>query len=198
LVADEVGAGSPQAVEDIVDALYRERDVTCGRPSGRADVAQYTAAASRRLRPSLHAAAVALAAEGGTRFAGLAAGGEEMAIKNVAVVSVPVSDQERAKTFYVDKLGFELQADQSMPPLRWIRVGPKGGATALTLVDWFDSMPAGSLRGLVVTTDDLQGDYERLKAKGVEFDGPPKKQPWATETVLHDPDGNRIVLQQAA
>jgi predicted enzyme related to lactoylglutathione lyase len=121
-----------------------------------------------------------------------------MAIQNVAVVSVPVSDQERAKAFYVNTLGFELQADQSMPPLRWIRVAPKGGTTALTLVTWFDSMPAGSLRGLVLTSNDLQADYEKLAAKGVAFDGPPKQQPWGTEAVFHDPDGNSIVLQQAA
>jgi catechol 2,3-dioxygenase-like lactoylglutathione lyase family enzyme len=121
-----------------------------------------------------------------------------MTVQNVAVVSVPVSDQERAKAFYVDTLGFELLADRSVPPLRWVRVAPKGSATALTLVTWFDSMPAGSLQGLVLTTDDLQGDYERLQAKGVAFDGPPKQQPWATETVFRDPDGNRLVLQQAA
>lgn len=120
-----------------------------------------------------------------------------MAVRNVAVVSVPVADQDRAKAFYVDRLGFELQADQSMPPLRWIRVAPKGSATALTLVTWFDSMPAGSLRGLVLTSDDVQADYERLKAKGVEFEGPPKQQPWGTETTFRDPDGNTFVLQQA-
>jgi catechol 2,3-dioxygenase-like lactoylglutathione lyase family enzyme len=109
-----------------------------------------------------------------------------------------VSDQERAKAFYVDKLGFELRLeDDSVPGLHWVQVAPKGGGPALTLVTWFESMPAGSLRGLVLTSDDLQADYEQLVAKGVEFDGPPQQRPWATETVLHDPDGNSLVLQQA-
>src|SRR6266545_7274527 len=120
-----------------------------------------------------------------------------MAIQDVIVVSVPVSDQERAKAFYLDTLGFELIEDVSAPDLRWIRVAPKGGGTSLTLVTWFESMPPGSLQGLVLRSDDLQADYQALVADGVEFDGPPKQQPWATETVFSDPDGNNIVLQQA-
>jgi catechol 2,3-dioxygenase-like lactoylglutathione lyase family enzyme len=120
-----------------------------------------------------------------------------MPISRIAVVSVPVSNQDRAKAFYVDTLGFELLADQTMGPMRWLQVAPKGSTTALTLVTWFDSMPAGSLKGLVLTSDDLAGDFARLTAKGVAFDGPPQQQPWATETVFHDPDGNSFVLQQA-
>jgi uncharacterized glyoxalase superfamily protein PhnB len=58
-------------------------------------------------------------------------------------------------------------------------------------------MPAGSLRGLVLRMTELQADYDALVAKGVEFKGPPTRQPWGIETVVHDPDGNRTVLQQA-
>jgi catechol 2,3-dioxygenase-like lactoylglutathione lyase family enzyme len=121
-----------------------------------------------------------------------------MSIKNVAVVSVPVSDPERAKAFYVDTLGLELRRDDSsVPGMRWVLVAPKGGVTALTLVTWFDSMPPGSLRGLVITSTDIAADYEVLKNRGVEFAGPPKRQPWGRmETVFRDPDGNSIVLQQ--
>jgi predicted enzyme related to lactoylglutathione lyase len=73
----------------------------------------------------------------------------------------------------------------------------ESGATALTLVTWFDTMPAGSLRGLVLACDDLDAEYQRLHASGVPFDGPPQRQPWATEAVCRDPDGNTLVLQQA-
>ncbi|HZD73294.1 MAG TPA: glyoxalase superfamily protein [Actinomycetota bacterium] len=121
-----------------------------------------------------------------------------VAFQDVVVVSVPVSDQDRAKAFYVDTLGFEVvREDDSVPGFRWVQVAPRGGGTALTLVTWFESMPPGSLQGLVLTSSDLQADYAALVAKGVRFDGPPQRQPWATETVLHDPDGNRLVLQQA-
>jgi catechol 2,3-dioxygenase-like lactoylglutathione lyase family enzyme len=120
-----------------------------------------------------------------------------MAVTDVAVVSVPVTDQERAKSFYVDTLGLEVVRDDSSPGMRWVQVAPAGGGTSLTLVTWFDSMPAGSLRGLVLRTTDVRAEYEALVAKGVAFEGPPTRRPWGTETVLHDPDGNGIVLQQA-
>jgi catechol 2,3-dioxygenase-like lactoylglutathione lyase family enzyme len=122
-----------------------------------------------------------------------------LAIEDVIVVSVPVSDQDRAKAFYVETLGFDLvREDDSIPGLRWIQVAPPGGTTALTLVTWFDSMPAGSLRGLVLRSRDIQADYDALIARGVRVDGPPTPQPYAkAETVFYDPDGNAIVLQQA-
>lgn len=117
----------------------------------------------------------------------------------VAVVSVPVSDQERAKAFYVDTLGWDLvRDDDSVPGLRWVQVRPGASSPALTLVTWFDTMPAGSIRGLVFTVPDVHNVYSQLVARGVEFDGPPQEQPWATETVFRDPDGNEFVLQQAA
>jgi catechol 2,3-dioxygenase-like lactoylglutathione lyase family enzyme len=122
-----------------------------------------------------------------------------MAIKDVAVVSVPVSDPVRAKKFYIDVLGLELvREDDSVPGFHWIQVAPKDGTTALTLVTWFESMPAGSLRGLVLRSPDLRADYQALAAKGVDFEGPPSRTPYSdAETVFRDPDGNSIVLQQA-
>lgn len=122
-----------------------------------------------------------------------------MAIDDVVVVSVPVSDQDRAKAFYIDTLGFELVSeDDSVPGFHWIRVAPTGATTALSLVTWFDSMPAGSLQGLVLLSSDLQADYEELVAKGVAFDGPPTQPHYAPkgEVVCRDPDGNVLVFQQ--
>jgi catechol 2,3-dioxygenase-like lactoylglutathione lyase family enzyme len=116
----------------------------------------------------------------------------------VAAVSVPVSDQERAKAFYVETLGWELiRDDDTVPGMRWVQVRPSAVSPTLTLVTWFDTMPAGSVRGLVFTVPDVHRVYSQLAARGVEFHGPPQERPWATETVFHDPDGNQFVLQQA-
>ncbi len=120
-----------------------------------------------------------------------------MAIEDIVVVSVPVSDQDRAKAFYVDKLGFDLLNDVEAEGIHWVEVAPKSRNVSLTLVTWFESMPPGSLQGLVLSTKDARADYEELKSRGVPFDGPPKEQPWGTtEAVLRDPDGNMLVLQQ--
>lgn len=95
-------------------------------------------------------------------------------IDQVQTASIPVSDQERARDFYVDTLGFELRTESEWGKgTCWIEVAPKGPATSLTLVTWFESMPLGSLQGLVVATEDIQTTHEELAAKGVYFDFPP-------------------------
>jgi catechol 2,3-dioxygenase-like lactoylglutathione lyase family enzyme len=119
-------------------------------------------------------------------------------VQRVTVVSVPVSDQEQAKRFYTEQLGFELLAEATFgDELRWIQVGPAGGQASLTLVTWFDEMPAGSLRGLVIETDDLDGDYAAMSGRGVRFLGPPASQAGGTFATFVDPDGNQLSLRQA-
>ncbi|WP_433522274.1 VOC family protein [Nocardia pseudovaccinii] len=116
----------------------------------------------------------------------------------VSVVSVPVSDQQRAKRFYVEQLGLDVIAEAPFgDELRWIQVGIPGAETSLTLVNWFDEMPAGSLRGLVIDCEDLDTDYRTLVERGVPFIGPPEPQPGGIFAILVDPDGNRISLRQA-
>jgi catechol 2,3-dioxygenase-like lactoylglutathione lyase family enzyme len=122
-----------------------------------------------------------------------------MTIHKVQLLSVPVSDQDRSRDFYVGVLGFALVSDTQLgPDMRWVMVAPPGGQTALTLVTWFPSMPAGSLKGLVLETDDLEGDVARLKADGVAIDGGIEDAPWGRFAQFEDPDGNGIVLQATA
>jgi catechol 2,3-dioxygenase-like lactoylglutathione lyase family enzyme len=118
-------------------------------------------------------------------------------IESVRIVSVPVSDQERARSFYVDALGFELRQDVGWGDgMRWVEVATENSPTSLTLVTWFDSMPPGSLQGLVVTTSDIHRTHEELAARGVPFDFSPREMPGGTQAVFRDPDGNGLVLSQ--
>ncbi|WP_422735826.1 glyoxalase superfamily protein [Micromonospora sp. WMMD729] len=121
-----------------------------------------------------------------------------MSVTHVQLLSVPVADQDRACDFYVDVLGFDLVWDNPMGPDggRWVQVAPPGAATALTLVTWFPTMPPGSLKGLVLETDDLDADVARLRGRGVDFaDGGIQSAPWGRYATFDDPDGNGIVLQ---
>jgi catechol 2,3-dioxygenase-like lactoylglutathione lyase family enzyme len=119
-------------------------------------------------------------------------------ITHVSVLSLPVRDQDRARDFYVDVLGFGLVADVPMgPDMRWVQVAPPGGQTSVTLVTWFPTMPAGSAKGLVLETDDLDGDVAALRARGVDL-AEVQEQPWGRFTTFDDPDGNGIVLQASA
>jgi catechol 2,3-dioxygenase-like lactoylglutathione lyase family enzyme len=118
-----------------------------------------------------------------------------MAISQIQLVSVPVSHQDRARDFYVDALGFVVVSDTQLgPDMRWVMVAPSSGGTALTLVTWFPSMPAGSTKGLVLETDDLDATIARLTEHGVTTT-PVEDAPWATFTQCDDPDGNGLVIQ---
>ncbi|WP_308468609.1 VOC family protein [Rathayibacter soli] len=122
-----------------------------------------------------------------------------MAISKVQLFSIPVTDQDRARDFYVDALGFTLNMDtQLSPEMRWVMVSPPGAATAMTLVNWFPTMPAGSLKGLVLETDDLEGDAQRLADKGVTAAGDIEDAPWGRFIQFDDPDGNGLILQASA
>ena len=119
-----------------------------------------------------------------------------MSITRVQLFSVPVADQDRARDFYVNTLGMELVREMPMGPgQRWVQVRPKGADTSITLVTWFESMPAGSLTGVVLETDDLDAEVARLAALGVDMDAPVRNQAWGSSVVIRDPDGNRLVVQ---
>lgn len=121
-----------------------------------------------------------------------------MALKHLQVMSLPVSDQDRAKAFYVDTLGFSLVSDTEMGSLRWVQVRPGEGQASITLVNWFPSMPAGSTKGTVIETDDLDADISAFSARGVRFDGEVQQAPWGRYVTFDDPDGNGLILQSTA
>jgi catechol 2,3-dioxygenase-like lactoylglutathione lyase family enzyme len=122
-----------------------------------------------------------------------------MAITRIQLFSLPVTDQDRAKAFYVDKLGFELVSDTAMgPDQRWVQVRPPGGETSITLVTWFAAMTPGSAKGTVVESDDLDADVTAIRSRGVDIAGDIQEAPWGRFVTFDDPDGNGIVLQATA
>jgi catechol 2,3-dioxygenase-like lactoylglutathione lyase family enzyme len=121
-----------------------------------------------------------------------------MAITNVQVLSVPVSDQDRAKAFYADVLGFQVLADNPMGPgQRWVQLAPPGAQTSVTLVTWFENMPPGSLSGLVLQSSELEADRASLMAGGAQV-SEIEDQPWGSFFTSSDPDGNGLVIRAAA
>lgn len=119
-----------------------------------------------------------------------------MTATDIQLVSVPVSDQDRAKRFYASALGFETLADnQVSSEVRWLQMRPVGAAVSVSLVTWFPSMPAGSLRGLVIGSGDLDADVDRLMNHGVDLGDGIVTEPWGRFVTFVDPDGNGLVLQ---
>jgi predicted enzyme related to lactoylglutathione lyase len=117
-------------------------------------------------------------------------------IRQIKFVSVPVRDQDRALAFYRDKLGFKVATDQPFDAnQRWIELKIPGAETGVVLFtpkgqeDRVGTFFNGSL-----ACDDVQKTYEELKARGVEFQGEPKKEPWGTFVIFKDSEGNQLVL----
>jgi predicted enzyme related to lactoylglutathione lyase len=119
-----------------------------------------------------------------------------MAIISFEIISVPVSDQERAKRFYRDVLGFELLREDAMgPSQKWIQLAPKGCLTTVALVTWFDTMRPGGLQGVMLNVTDIVRDHEELTGRGLKLTEI-KQEPWGRYSMFTDPDGNGWILRQ--
>ena len=120
-----------------------------------------------------------------------------MAITTFEIISVPVTDPQAAKAFYRDVLGFDLVREQPMGPGQtWIQLSPKGCATTIALVTWFDTMKPGGLQGVMLNTDDIDADHATLTARGLTVSAI-DQQPWGRFFTFKDPDGNGWILRQA-
>lgn len=114
----------------------------------------------------------------------------------IKVVSVPVSDQDKAKSFYVDTLSFTVLKDTPMgPDQRWVMLAPPGGGVAITLVTWFPTMPPGSMKGLVFEVADIDATYAELAGKGLQISAV-ESLPYGQFSTVDDLDGNGLVLQE--
>jgi catechol 2,3-dioxygenase-like lactoylglutathione lyase family enzyme len=128
------------------------------------------------------------------------------------VVVVPTSDVDRAKAFYSEKLGFNVDVDQRFgDKFRVVQLTPPGSACSITLMEGMDpGMKPGSLQGLQITTSDLTGTRAELLDRGVDIsevqtvdqvagkfvplEGPPVA--YNAFIFFQDPDGNGWAIQQ--
>ena len=126
----------------------------------------------------------------------------------IKLTSVYVNDQDKALRFYTEVLGFAKKADFSNGPFRWLTVvspeEPDGTELQLALNNnpaakvyqqtiFEQSQPAG-----MFFSDDVKGDYERIKARGAEFTMPPTDVTASVIAMLNDTCGNLIQLTQLA
>ncbi len=120
-----------------------------------------------------------------------------MSIRRIDILSIPVSDQARAKSFYGEIFGFEIIRDNPIGlDQRWVQMRPIHGETSITLVTWFDAMPPGSLHGLVLDTLDIETTRNELIKRSLDI-SEIQDAPWGRYATFSDPDGNGWVLQQA-
>ncbi|GII59488.1 lyase [Planotetraspora thailandica] len=129
-------------------------------------------------------------------------------VTNISLVTVYCLDQDKARDFYVDVLGFEPRTDVSMGEgFRWVTIGhPSQPELEVTLMipgpplspeaaDFIRrELEKGQMGGLGLTVDDCRKSYEELSAKGVTFLQEPSDRPYGVEAVMRDNTGNWLVL----
>src|SRR5499433_2220351 len=124
----------------------------------------------------------------------------------IKLTSVYVDDQEKALRFYTEVLGFAKKADFSNGPFRWLTVGSTEEADGTQLQLALNNDPAAKAYqqamfqqnqpAAMFYTDDVKGDYARIKARGAEFTMPPTDVTGSTIAILNDTCGNLIQLVQ--
>ena len=128
-------------------------------------------------------------------------------ITNISLVTVYCLDQDKARDFYVDVLGFQVNTDAEMGGFRWVTIAhPSQPELEVTLmvpgpplndeaaVFYRRHLEKGEMGGLGLRVDDCRKTYEELSAKGVTFLQEPADRPYGVEAVMRDNSGNWLVL----
>jgi catechol 2,3-dioxygenase-like lactoylglutathione lyase family enzyme len=112
------------------------------------------------------------------------------------LVSVPVSDVDRAKAFYVDQVGFHADHDHKLSDdLRFVQLTPPGSACSIALGTGLTDAQPGSVKGLQLVVPDVHAARAELVDRGVEV-GEVQDFPWGSFVFFSDPDGNAWAVQQ--
>jgi catechol 2,3-dioxygenase-like lactoylglutathione lyase family enzyme len=112
------------------------------------------------------------------------------------LVAVPVSDVDRAKTFYTDKAGFNADHDYTVSEeVRFVQLTPPGSACSIAIGRGLVESAPGSVQGLQMTVTDIEAAHTELARRGVEVTDI-QDFPWGRFVFFNDPDGNRWSVQQ--
>jgi catechol 2,3-dioxygenase-like lactoylglutathione lyase family enzyme len=112
------------------------------------------------------------------------------------LVAVPVSDVDRAKAFYADKVGFTVDHDHRVSDeIRFVQLTPPGSACSIALGTGIVGTAPGSAQGLQLVVPDIEAARAELVARGIEV-GDIQRMPWGAFVFFSDPDGNGWAVQE--
>jgi len=111
-------------------------------------------------------------------------------------VTLPVSDVDRAKSFYVDQLGFNADHDHRVSPeLRFVQLTPPGSGCSIAIGEGLTQAEPGSVRGMQLVVKDIDVAQRELTERGADV-GEINDLPWGRFLFLKDPDGNDWAIQE--
>jgi predicted enzyme related to lactoylglutathione lyase len=112
------------------------------------------------------------------------------------LVVIPVSDVDRAKAFYVDKIGFVADHDHTVSEdVRFVQLTPPGSACSIAFGKGLTEAEPGSVEGMQVVVADAEAAHAELVARGADVSDV-KDLPWGRFVYFSDPDGNRWAIQE--
>jgi predicted enzyme related to lactoylglutathione lyase len=112
------------------------------------------------------------------------------------LIAVPVTDVDRAKAFYADKVGFNADHDHRVSDeIRFVQLTPPGSACSIALGTGISDARPGSVQGLELVVPDIQAAHAELTERGVEV-SEVQEFPWGLFVFFSDPDGNGWAVQQ--
>jgi predicted enzyme related to lactoylglutathione lyase len=112
------------------------------------------------------------------------------------LVQVPVSDVDRAKAYYTEKVGFTADVDITVREgLRFVQLTPPGSACSIAIGTGLSDMQPGTVQGLQVVVEDIDAARNDLASRGVEV-GEVEVFDWGSFVYFSDPDGNGWAVQQ--
>jgi len=111
------------------------------------------------------------------------------------LVAIPVTDVDRAKAFYVDKIGFNADHDHTVSDdLRFVQLTPPGSACSITIGIGVTDAEPGSVQGMQMVVSDINEAHATLSERGVDV-GEIQNFPWGDFVFFNDPDGNKWAVQ---
>ena len=112
------------------------------------------------------------------------------------LVAIPVSDVDRAKAFYTEKVGFIADQDQSVGDgIRFVQLTPPGSACSIALGTGLVDAQPGSVQGMQLVVSDINAAHRELVDRGVDV-GEVQEFPWGSFVFFKDPDGNGWAVQE--
>ena len=112
------------------------------------------------------------------------------------LVAIPVSDVDRAKAFYTEKVGFDADHDHRVSDeIRFVQLTPPGSACSIALGNGVTDAEPGSVRGMQMVVSDIEAAHAELAGRGVDVSDV-QVFPWGSFVFFDDPDGNRWAVQQ--
>ena len=114
----------------------------------------------------------------------------------IELIAIPVSDVDRAKSFYTEQAGFNADHDHTVSDeIRFVQLTPPGSACSIAIGKGVIEEPPGSVQGVQMVVPDIEAAHAELSGRGVDVSDV-QDYPWGRFVFFKDPDGNGWAVQQ--